>query len=421
MEHQPDFKAIRPSTDTEPIEKVILRSMTEGVITVECNGEISSTNPAALKILGVEKEEILGRGLRQAFPNQEENEEFLKLLDDLEQGRTTALTEVRFTRKDGQRLDLSVTSSFLDLLECVPGMENAVLVFRDVTAFKALERVKKRAVNHLSHELETPLAVIAASVEQLFKSCVGVDTARKNYERIRRNLGRLRDLQFAVKQIVDPLPVRPRPFDPSELASKTIADVRRQAGHRDVALVLQTDEIGTVTMDPAILEFAIRALVKNAIENSPDRSEVRISLSGVPSGLELKVLDSGVGISVMDRPFILEGLHHTQPTQEYSTKKPFDFNAGGKGLELLRLKAWSEAGLLDISFDTERCRQVPNSQDHCPGGVENCPHVADEQGCRESGGTTFSVMLRATFVSRGEDLTTPTSQADHTIVGSEVE
>ncbi|MEW6347848.1 MAG: PAS domain-containing protein [Thermodesulfobacteriota bacterium] len=403
MELQPDFNAGLPSADTEPIEKIILRSMTEGVITVECNGEISSANPAALKILDLAPEEILGKRLREAFPDQESNRKFLDLLDDLAHGRTTDFSEIRFTRKDGQTLDLSVTTAFLDLLECVAGMENAVLVFRDVTAFKSLERVKKRAVNHLSHELETPLAVIAASVEQLFRSCPGQGSTTKNYERIRRNLDRLRDIQFTVKQIVDPPTVRPRPFDPTELARRTVEDVRRQTTHRGVALSLEADETGTVLMDPSILEFAIRALVKNAIENSPDGSEVKITLSGTRSGIELKVQDRGLGISVMDRPFILEGLHHTQATQEYSSKKPFDFNAGGKGLELLRLKAWSEAGLLDISFDSERCPHIPGNQDRCPGSIADCPHVADVHGCRESGGTTFTVRFRAASVTRGDD------------------
>ena len=51
----------------EPIEKTILRSMNEGVITVECNGDIHTANPAALRILGFEERELVGRKFDSVF------------------------------------------------------------------------------------------------------------------------------------------------------------------------------------------------------------------------------------------------------------------------------------------------------------------------------------------------------------------
>jgi two-component system phosphate regulon sensor histidine kinase PhoR len=142
-----------------------------------------------------------------------------------------------------------------------------------------------------------------------------------------------------------------------------------------------------------VLSIVLRTLVKNSIESTPDEGEIVVSLDSAPEGVLLIVEDRGVGIRVADQEFVFDGFHHTQDTEEYSSRKPFDFNAGGKGLELLRLKMLSEAGYFGISFESHRCKYIPTARDHCPGRISECSHVQDVRGCRESGGTTFSVLF----------------------------
>jgi len=131
--------------------------------------------------------------------------------------------------------------------------------------------------------------------------------------------------------------------------------------------------------------------MKNAIENTPDEGEITLSLKAPDSDVLLTVEDTGVGIPAGDREFILEGFHHTQPTDSYATKKPFDFNAGGKGLELMRLKILSEEGWFDIVFDSHRCRYLTTNAVQCPGRISLCTQVENSEDCRRAGGTTFTV------------------------------
>ena len=75
----------------------------------------------------------------------------------------------------------------------------------------------------------------------------------------------------------------------------------------------------------------------------------------------------------------------------YATKRPYDFNAGGRGFDLLRMKILSERYGFSIEMHTTRCRYLP-TQDHlCPGRIGNCRHCRDEKDCLESGGTTVTV------------------------------
>ena len=60
------------------------------------------------------------------------------------------------------------------------------------------------------------------------------------------------------------------------------------------------------------------------------------------AGIVLRVTDRGIGITAENQASLLDGLFHTEETDLYSTKRPFEFGAGGKGLELLRIKHYAE-------------------------------------------------------------------------------
>ena len=51
------------------IERMILRSMNEGVITLECDGSIHTVNPAVQRILGFEENDVKGKHFETVFSN----------------------------------------------------------------------------------------------------------------------------------------------------------------------------------------------------------------------------------------------------------------------------------------------------------------------------------------------------------------
>ena len=161
--------------EIDPIERIILRSMHEGVITLECNGNIHMINQSALRILGLEEAELIGQPFDEVFSQEPHNEDFKHIFTRVIHHREpTIRQEVRFKRPDGQFIDLSMATSFLEVDQCVPFLQDAVAVFRDITPLKSLERVRRRAVDHLSHELKTPLSIINASVEGLMRNNRGI-------------------------------------------------------------------------------------------------------------------------------------------------------------------------------------------------------------------------------------------------------
>jgi hypothetical protein len=103
------------------------------------------------------------------------------------------------------------------------------------------------------------------------------------------------------------------------------------------------------------------------------------------------VRDYGVGITAEHKKRIFEGFFSTQETMAYSTKKPFDFSAGGKGADLLRMKIFSERYNFKIDMDASRCGYIPQERDICPGNISECTYCRTQEDCYASGGTAFSI------------------------------
>ncbi len=302
----------------------------------------------------------------------------------------------------------------------------------------SLNRAKDKVINHLSHELRTPLSILSASLNILEKDLSSLP--KKNWqttiERARRNLKRILDMQYQVEDIM-----RERHYDVHYLVSllleecadeleslvaeevgegrlvetirkrideifgqkdvihKTIAldeylKERLKAleplfSHRRVEIITRFEQTPPIHMPLDPLQKVIDGLIKNAIENTPDMGKIEVVINKKGEGTELVVHDYGVGITEGDQRRIFEGFFATQDTMAYSSKRPFDFNAGGKGADLLRMKIFSERYNFKIDMVSLRCGFIPKTTDVCPGKVDDCSFCKDRKDCYRSGETRF--------------------------------
>jgi two-component system phosphate regulon sensor histidine kinase PhoR len=103
------------------------------------------------------------------------------------------------------------------------------------------------------------------------------------------------------------------------------------------------------------------------------------------------VSDYGTGITKESQDHVFDGLFHTEATKCYSSKRPYSFGAGGRGLSLLKIKIYAQRHGFDISMKSQRCLYLPTENDQCPGSISLCDHCNTPHVCANSGGTTFSL------------------------------
>jgi light-regulated signal transduction histidine kinase (bacteriophytochrome) len=164
--------------------------------------------------------------------------------------------------------------------------------------------------------------------------------------------------------------------------------------HRQVNIISRLEPVPVICIPGYVLEKVTDGLVKNAVENTPDGGKIEVIVRKKGPGAVLVVHDYGVGITQEHKRRIFEGFFTTQDTMAYSSKKPFDFNAGGKGADLLRMKIFSERYNFTMDMDSSRCGHIPQASDICPGKISECTYCTRQEDCYRSGGTTFSLYFQ---------------------------
>jgi PAS domain S-box-containing protein len=305
----------------------------------------------------------------------------------------------------------------------------------------SLNRAKDKAINHLSHELKTPVAVLLSSINLLggrLREALPDETWKPTLERSKRNLERILEIQYEVDDIMKDQASRPYAmlsllldqcadaletlvaeeagegpvvarirqridelFGPKEALPQKInlerslqdrlEQLKPRFAHRELEIITHLEPTPPIYLPPEVLQKVVDGLIKNAVENTPDEGKIEVALQKKGEGSLLLVRDYGVGIPEEDQRRIFEGFFATQDTLAYSSKKPFDFNAGGKGADLLRMKIFSERYNFQINMASTRCPFLSKAAEGCPGRISRCPFCSEKQECHRSGGTLFSL------------------------------
>jgi two-component system sensor histidine kinase SenX3 len=226
----------------------------------------------------------------------------------------------------------------------------AVLIFDD-SEFRRLDAVRRDFVANISHELKTPIGALSILSEAVLEASDDPIAITRFATRMQTEAKRLSDL---VQEIInlsriqdyDPLK-NASPILLSDLILQAMDESRLSAESREIKVeFLKKNEV-TILGDATQLEMAISNIIENAINYSPDKTNVVIVLSNIDGLAEIKVKDQGIGISEENIERIFERFYRVDPARSRAT--------GGTGLGLSIVKhivtnhggdisVWSEQG-----------------------------------------------------------------------------
>ncbi len=339
----------------------------------------------------------------------------------------------------------------IDLLTAVANyvalpIENAGIheeLKRSYQEVQSLNRAKDRVIHHLSHELKTPVSILTASLGLLRKRLAGIEDRNWDsiLDRAQRNLDRLLDMQYEIEDILREkdyktyymlsslldactdelellvteqleekdiiLRLRQRIkdlFGPHETAPEAIRldqfvrekvqALRPRFAHRQCSVQTRISGPHLVWIPPDVLGKILEGLVRNAVENTPDGGQILVSVRKGKNGPELEVKDTGIGISEENQRLIFDNYFTAYETMQYSSRNPYDFGAGGKGFDLLRMRIFSERYDFKLKMKSRRCNLLADDSEACAGYIKNCVHSGKAEDCLDSGGTTVTVQFK---------------------------
>jgi two-component system sensor histidine kinase VicK len=304
--------------------ETVLASMTDGLLATDPSGVVTAVNRAALEMLGLDEQDVVG--------------ERLTIVADVRAADGTALADPSLRLRDvpavvhrpGGTVPVQVTITPL------LGDQDAgvVLVLRDTTQEREVERMKTDFLSNVSHELRTPLtpirgyADILISKTNLQPEMVGTFATVIRDEALKMN--RVVDLLVDVAAIeAGRVSVQPR-----EVAVRELLDVRLAAWVKR-APARSADfkrKVGTglpkVYVDPTWLGKALDEFVDNAVKYTPAGTPITLVAAWSPdrTRVRLSVKDAGPGIAEDDQATLFTSFEQVDGS---ATRK-----VGGLGLGL---------------------------------------------------------------------------------------
>ncbi len=373
--------------------RMILQTIEDGYYEVDIAGNFTFFNDSLCRMLGYSGDEMIGMNNRRYMARETAHVVYETFNNVYRTGKATKALGWEFIRKDGQTRDVEISiSPVRDASGKTIGFRG---IARDITERRSLEKARERIINHLSHELRTPLAVIQGNLRLLkpkFQEQTSSMEWEPFYEAMEKQLNRLTEIQKETEKIIEPNQgskgerILLFPF-----VERIVEKAKQSAAYRELHIQLQGERDHSLLMAPVVPEGIIDGLLRNAIENTPDEGLIRIIFEQKEGKLLLKIQDFGIGITEENQKLIFHGLFHTVDTELYTSKKPYDFGAGGKGLDLLRMKVYGLWSGVIFSLESKRCIYIPTDKDLCPGRISACPHCLRPEDCLASGGSTFCV------------------------------
>lgn len=206
------------------------------------------------------------------------------------------------------------------------------VVCADTGYRRNVDRMRRDFVTNVSHELKTPVGAIMLLSETIADAGDDVEMIRHFAGRIGMEAQRLDGLVrrlIELGRMSNPGERPKQTVDARDLVHGAIADteVTAAARHTDVRMRDgAVDRPLAVCVDATAVHIALKNLVENAINYSPEHSDVTIDVTQADGHVRIRVIDHGVGIPSPLQGRIFERFYRVDPARSRLT--------GGTGLGL---------------------------------------------------------------------------------------
>ncbi len=300
VQHQ---EAVERAEFSRSLYRTIFERSSDGICVLESmdSCRISDLNQPFARILGLKREEIVGRTLSDLGPPDSPTS-LAAVVKPLLQDNPTHLEDVKVTLPDGRSRDMELRIGPLR-----PGETGPVqLLVRDITEDKRMrERIahaEKLALlgeftSRVAHEVRNPLAGIKGALEVIRGKLEKDPESRRVIQAIFNRIDQLDVFIRDLLQFARPSRPEPREIPAGELLPKVMGLTQADPLFKDVRIELDVEKDARIYVDPGSLQIILTNLLRNAAEAMKGSGKIRLSVHRVHSESLLAVEDEGPGFS----------------------------------------------------------------------------------------------------------------------------
>jgi two-component system, OmpR family, phosphate regulon sensor histidine kinase PhoR len=309
---------------TSSIYETIAANLPIGFSLVNQDGLILDFNPAAEKITGYLKKDILGKPHLEIIHGSSDPKSCPLFIHAFEQRTASIAQEAVLKRKNGEAVILSFTVSplFDDSGNFIGGVE----LFRDITEMKRLERERKNFLSMFVHDMKNPIVIEGGYLTRLLSGKAGpLNDKQRDYltiikvetQKLQRLISDFLDFsKFEKKEYIPVL----GSYNLEEAISKQMEVMKVAAEKKNIHLIFEyaQESLPVITADAALIERLFMNLLDNAIKYTNPGGTVTVHLQNREQDILVEVADTGIGIDEKDIPCVFDAFCRIDKKREGS-------------------------------------------------------------------------------------------------------
>ena len=338
--------------------KTVLQNLRDGVLTIDLNNEITTTNQALCDMLGKQDVELIGQKFASVLGDTASRctvDAFQSALD----GRDAIEHESVIESTGGDVTQVAVSAVLLrDYLGATIG---CVCLFHDISRrkiiealyeqLKSLDKAKNDLTHMIVHDLRTPLTSLLGGIES-------IEATDDNRELLEISIGGGNSLLEMINDLLDVskmeeglLILEQTTFDLAQIAEQAISQVAWLANDKNLALKLEISPlVGSITADAEKLRRVLVNLLGNAVKFTPAKGQITlIADRNVLTGdITIGVQDTGEGIprEAFERIF--------EKFEQVETRKAGKKMSTGLGLTFCKLVTEAHGGRIWVESEPDQ-------------------------------------------------------------------
>ncbi|WP_343782482.1 ATP-binding protein [Alkalibacillus silvisoli] len=290
----------------------ILKSMADGVITVNKKLEVLIINPPAEQFL----ERLLYENNLQDEPLPEELKVYFNQVLENEEEHSTEIVV------QGRSYVIVMTPLYDDSV-----VVGVVAIIRDMSDERQLDKLRKDFLANVSHELRTPISMMQGYSEAIVDDVAETKEDKQELAQIiydeSLRMGRLvNELLDLARMEAGHIQLNLEEVNIEDFISKITRKFSTVA--HDQNILFETDVnlgLNNMNVDPDRIEQVLTNLIDNAFRHTGEGGIVQVNVADESDDIIIEIIDNGSGISKDDLPFIFERFYKSDKARTRNQSK----------------------------------------------------------------------------------------------------
>lgn len=329
--------------------ETLLMSIGDGVFGIDKEQKIVYFNKQAEKISGYKSSSVLGKYYYDIlkFVKVKDKTENIEFIRKALSGKASDMgNHTVLIRKD--KSEVPVADSATPIKDKKGNILGAIVVFRDASKERELDRAKSELVSFAGHQLKAPLTYLAGNVEMLKERKLDVESS-KLADEIALGVNEMKKLVSDVLNISrieqGDIELKPEPTQLEEVVDEILKESAVLTEKRNIKIEFTNPStpLSDIMLDPKYIHEVFKNIISNAIKYTKDT--ITISLDRKGDDIIFKCADNGIGIPKSEQSKIFTKFYTASNTSKIETK--------GTGLGLSIAKVLIEKMNGRIWFESE--------------------------------------------------------------------